>query len=60
MFEMENKIKVLLVQDNNQASASKGDAIAQVSIVFNVGSYNDPPDHQGFAHFMEHMVFMGS
>ena len=57
---MENKIKVLLVQDNNQASASKGDAIAQVSIVFNVGSYNDPPDHQGFAHFMEHMVFMGS
>ena len=26
----------------------------------NVGSFNDPPHRQGLAHFVEHMVFMGS
>ena len=26
----------------------------------NVGSYNDPPHRQGMAHFLEHMIFMGS
>lgn len=25
-----------------------------------VGSYSDPSDIQGLAHFVEHMVFMGS
>ena len=26
----------------------------------NVGSLNDPPHRQGLAHFLEHMIFMGS
>ena len=26
----------------------------------NAGSFNDPPDRQGMAHFLEHMIFMGS
>jgi len=25
-----------------------------------VGSFSDPPEVQGMAHFLEHMVFMGS
>jgi nardilysin len=25
-----------------------------------VGSFSDPPDAQGLAHFLEHMLFMGS
>ena len=45
MFELENGIKVLLVQDNNQELADNAEAIANVSICFNVGSFNDPPEH---------------
>ena len=26
----------------------------------NAGSFNDPPDSNGMAHFLEHMIFMGS
>lgn len=26
----------------------------------NVGSFNDPRHRQGMAHFLEHMIFMGS
>lgn len=25
-----------------------------------VGSFSDPPEIQGLAHFLEHMIFMGS
>ena len=34
--------------------------MAYASIVVNAGSYNDPPHRQGLAHFLEHMIFMGS
>jgi len=30
------------------------------SITVNAGSFNDPPERQGLAHFLEHMIFMGS
>ena len=30
------------------------------SIVVGVGSFLDPPNRQGLAHFLEHMIFMGS
>ncbi len=34
--------------------------MSYVSIAVNVGSFNDPPNRQGLAHFLEHMIFMGS
>ena len=34
--------------------------MAHCSLAVNVGSFNDPADRQGMAHFLEHMVFMGS
>ncbi|XP_072934392.1 nardilysin-like [Epargyreus clarus] len=34
--------------------------LAACALSVNVGSYSDPPDIQGLAHFVEHMVFMGS
>ena len=34
--------------------------MASVSISVNAGSFNDPPNRQGLAHFLEHMIFMGS
>lgn len=33
---------------------------AACALCVGVGSYSDPPEIQGLAHFVEHMVFMGS
>jgi insulysin len=30
------------------------------AISVNVGNFNDPPDRRGLAHFLEHMIFLGS
>ncbi|KAM3963851.1 nardilysin [Aphomia sociella] len=34
--------------------------LAACALCVGVGSFSDPPDIQGLAHFVEHMVFMGS
>jgi len=34
--------------------------MAYVSLSVNVGCFNDPLERQGLAHFLEHMIFMGS
>ena len=60
MFLLENGIHCLLIQDNNHNEEANGDAMAYCSLAVNVGSYNDPPDRPGLAHFLEHMIFMGS
>ena len=41
-------------------SASDEEAIAYVSLSVNVGSFNEQPGQFGMAHFLEHMIFMGS
>jgi len=33
---------------------------AACGLCVGVGSFSDPPEVQGMAHFLEHMVFMGS
>ncbi|MGH1439571.1 MAG: insulinase family protein [Cellvibrionaceae bacterium] len=50
---LDNKLKVLLISD---AKADK--AAAALSV--NVGSYHDPVDREGLAHFLEHMLFLGT
>jgi len=51
---------VLLIQNNNQKSLKEGNSVSYVSLAVGVGSFNDPPHRQGLAHFLEHMLFMGS
>ena len=34
--------------------------MASFSLTVNVGSFNDPRHRPGLAHFLEHMIFMGS
>ncbi len=52
-FVLDNGLKVILLSDSklNKSSAS---------ICVNVGSLMDPPEHQGLAHFYEHMSFLGT
>jgi secreted Zn-dependent insulinase-like peptidase len=34
--------------------------MAYFAISVNAGSFNDPPERPGLAHFLEHMIFIGS
>ena len=60
MFTLENKLKVLLINDLNQEASDNGDPIAYCSLAVEAGCFNDPPHKNGLAHFLEHMIFMGS
>lgn len=50
---LENQLKVLLVHcpDSQKAAAS---------VAVNAGHFDDPEHTQGLAHFLEHMLFLGS
>ncbi|HCU64726.1 MAG TPA: peptidase M16 [Rheinheimera sp.] len=50
---LDNGLRVLLVQ---QQDAEKSAAAMAV----NVGHFDDPSDREGLAHFLEHLVFLGS
>jgi insulysin len=52
-FVLENGLRVLLVSD---PKFNKSAAALDVG----VGSYSDPANRQGLAHFLEHMLFLGT
>jgi insulysin len=52
-FVLPNGIKVLLLSDPKLNKSS-------VALVVGVGALADPPNRQGMAHFLEHMVFLGT
>ncbi|WP_352296551.1 insulinase family protein [Pseudoalteromonas sp. 20-MNA-CIBAN-0454] len=50
---LDNGLKVLLVQDKDATKAA-------ASMAVNAGHFDDPVDRQGLAHFLEHMLFLGT
>jgi insulysin len=52
-LELPNKLKVILISD---PEADKAAAALDV----HVGSMDDPKDREGLAHFLEHMLFLGT
>lgn len=50
---LENGLRVLLVRDPNTDRAA-------ASLVVFRGSYHEPADYPGLAHFLEHMLFIGT
>ncbi len=52
-LRLDNGLEVLLISDPN--TPQSGAALA-----VNVGSWDDPKDRPGMAHFVEHMLFLGT
>ena len=52
-FTLENGMKVILLSDPKLNKSSASLAVA-------VGSFSDPANRQGLAHFLEHMLFLGT
>jgi insulysin len=50
---LKNKIKYILINDKFLTKS-------YISVSINAGSYNNPKNYDGIAHFLEHMLFMGS
>ena len=50
---MDNGIKALLISDPDTDKSA-------AAVDVNVGSYQDPDNRLGLAHFLEHMLFMGN
>lgn len=50
---LNNALRILLIEDPN---ASKSAAALSV----NVGHFSDPKEREGLAHFLEHMLFLGT
>jgi insulysin len=52
-FVLPNGMKVLLLSDSKLN-------VASASVAVGVGSLADPPQRQGLAHYLEHMLFLGT
>jgi len=52
-IELDNGLKVILVSDKEADKAAASMNVA-------VGSGDDPQDREGLAHFLEHMLFLGT
>lgn len=50
---LNNGLNVLVVHNNESSKAA-------AALAVNVGHFNDPIDRQGLAHFLEHMLFLGT
>ncbi len=50
---LNNGLRVLLIHNDDTSKAA-------AALAVNVGHFNDPKDRQGLAHFLEHMLFLGT
>ena len=50
---LKNGLRVLLIHNDETAKSA-------AALAVNVGHFNDPKDRQGLAHFLEHMLFLGT
>lgn len=50
---LDNSLRVLLISDPDADKAA-------ASLSVNVGSFDNPADREGLAHFLEHMLFLGT
>ncbi len=53
LLTLDNQLQVLLVQDDTSVKAA-------AALTVRVGQFDDPPTREGMAHFLEHMLFLGT
>lgn len=53
MRELSNGLRVMFIEDDHTVQS-------QVHMSVSVGHQNNPPEFEGLAHFLEHMLFIGS
>lgn len=58
----EQKTKKIRLSNGLEAVLVSNPSIQKsaVNLIVLAGSYQDPPEHQGLAHFLEHMLFLGT
>lgn len=52
-LKLDNDLEAILIHDDQTEQSA-------VSLTVHVGYYNDPKEYPGLAHFLEHMLFMGT
>ncbi len=52
-LKLDNNLRVLVVEDMQASQAA-------ASMAVNVGHFDDPKQREGMAHFLEHMLFLGT
>ncbi|TBU01197.1 insulinase-like peptidase, partial [Hamiltosporidium tvaerminnensis] len=52
-LQLKNGVKVICISDINADRSA-------CAVSIKTGSYDDPNDYSGLAHFLEHMLFMGT
>lgn len=52
-FTLDNQLQVLVISDPETSHAA-------ASLVVRVGAGDDPPERAGMAHYLEHMLFLGT
>lgn len=62
LIKLSNGLKAVLIKEyiDESTAQSQSKDIAAASLAVNIGSFDDPPKVMGLAHFLEHIVFMGS
>lgn len=61
LIKLPNGVKALLVRKaSDTLGESDKDSLAAANVTIRIGSFDDPPKALGLAHFLEHMVHMGS
>lgn len=56
LIKLPNGLKVLMVKEPDTATSG----LAAVALTVDIGSFQDPLEVQGLAHYLEHLLFMGS
>lgn len=57
LIKLPNGLKVLMVKEPTLPGTN---GLAAVALTVDIGSFKDPPEVQGLAHYLEHLLFMGS
>lgn len=59
LIRLPNGLKSLLIKKNDEG-VSDNEILAAANMTVGVGSFDEPANIGGLAHFLEHMLFMGS